>query len=181
MAELKVQGFDELTKKLDVVVPQVLQKMAFSVTAKTAAEGRKREQRVANKLDMGKPQKKGPGGYKVRSIWDPKVGWTSATRNAGKGGTRFRMASFAWERVKKKDQAKAAYSSQLANLWHRPSRPYRMESPEVGQMGRTFRWQRGQRRPVKYRWSAVYNALAQSVPTAIQKTEKEWTPKLLGD
>lgn len=180
MPELVISGFDKIVEGLGITLPSVLRRMAFNVDANVAAEGRIREEKSAHTLQMGQLQVKGRKTLKnpkVYSVWNPKVGWTSTTRQAAKGGTGFRMASFGWERAKKASVT-APYSNQLANLWHRPTRPYRGDSPLVGRPGDTIIWRKGMRRPVKYRWSQTYNILASMQGTAIARTEKQFQPKL---
>ncbi len=176
MPELTVNGFDKLVQNLSIKVPATLRKMAFNVDANVAAQGRLDEQRLAHSLEMGKPQRKGLFSIaKVRSKWDARVGWVSTTRQAGQGGTGFRMASFGWERVKKASVT-APYSSQLANLWSHATRPYRKKSPLVGSPGHYMRWQKGQQRPARYDWSEVYSILGGEIPAAIAKTEEKFAP-----
>lgn len=176
MPELEVTGFDRLVENLSVKAPATLRKMAFNLDANVASMGRLDEQRLAHSLEMGKPQRKGFWSLaKVRSKWDPKVGWVSTSRMAGKGGTGFRMASFGWERVKKASVT-APYSSQLANLWSHATRPYRSNSPLVGSPGHYMRWRKGQQRPARYDWSEVYSILGGEIPAAIAKTEEQFAP-----
>lgn len=178
MPELTIDGLDKVIEGMTIKLPTVLRRMAFNVDANVAAEGRLKEQRTANRLNMGRPQRKGFFSIaKVRSKWDPKVGWVSTSRLAAKGGTGFRMASFGWERAKK-NAVTAPYSSQLANLWHRPTKPYRGKSPLVGTPGHLMRWQRGQRRDARYDWSSVYHILASMAPKAVARTEAQFAKEL---
>ena len=172
-----MRGFDELLKKLHVVLPAMARQMAFNVDANVAAEGRRKEQREANKLHMGQPQRKGGNGYRIYSEWDSKVGWVSSTRQAAKGDTGFRMASFSWE-TRKRYAVTAPYTNQLANLWARETKPYSRRSPVVGQRGMTRVWRQGERRPVRYSWTSVYAALAQSVGGAIARTDQKFSAEL---
>lgn len=179
MPELETKGFDELLKKLHVVLPSMARRMAFNVDANVAAEGRKAEQMSdANQLQMGQPQRKWGRKYLVRSKWDPKVGWVSTTRQAANGGTGFRMASFSWEVKRKKTAVTAPYTSQLANLWSHETKPYRSESPIVGQKGMTRVWKEGERRPIKYNWSRVYSVLAGSISGAIARTDEQFSAEM---
>ena len=180
MSELVTQGFEELLEKLHVVLPSMARRMAFNVDANIAAEGRKAEQQDlgANKLQMGQPQRKWGRKYLVRSKWDPKVGWVSTTRQAAKGGTGFRMASFAWEVRRKKTAVTAPYTSQLANLWSHQTKPYKSDSPIVGQEKHTRVWKKGDTRPAKYNWSRVYSVLASSVSGAIARTDAQFSAEM---
>lgn len=177
MSELQLNGFEDLLNKLHVVLPSMARRMAFNVDANVAAEGRIREQQEANQLQMGKPQRKGSNNYKVRSEWDSEVGWVSNSRRAKTGGTGFRMASFAWE-VGKKYRVTAPYTNQLANLWAKETKSYSAASPIVGQKGATRVWKVGEKRPVRYDWTSVYQALAQSVNSAIVRTDKKFSDEL---
>ena len=177
MPELVIEGFEKLTKGMLVKVPQFLRRMAFNVDANVASMGRRYEQAHASDLQMGRMQKKGYGPYRIRSKWDPEVGWVSTSRNAGKGGTGFRMASFGWERIKKA-AVTAPYSNQLANLWANETQPYAAKSPIVGQPGMLRVWHAGQRRPSKYNWETTYNILASMRDRAIDKTAAKFLPKI---
>ena len=177
MPELVIEGFDKLTEGMTIKVPHILRKMAFNVDANVASMGRRYEQAHANDLEMGRMQKKGDGPFRIRSKWDPSVGWVSTSRSAGKGGTGFRMASFAWERVRK-SKVTAPYSNQLANLWANETKPYSSRSPIVGQPERLKVWSRGERRPSRYNWSVTYNILAGMRDKAIEKTAAEFLPKV---
>lgn len=162
---------------MKVKVPSAIRKAGQDAVAKTAVEGRKKEQRIANKLEMGKLQQKGSK-FGVFSRWTS-AGWVSTTRTSTKSGP-FRMASFTWERVKK-TKAEAFYTSQLANLWANPTKPYTSQSPLVGQAGRQKRWKVGESRPSKYDWSATENAIRQSIAIGIQKAEEEMKKTLKGE
>lgn len=187
MAEIvEIKGFDELVKGMTVRVPVTLRKMAFNIDANVAAEGRKKEQKsdAVNELRMGMTQTKPKrDGYvsRIFSSNDPKVGWVSTTRRDDDGNP-FRMASFAWERAKK-GSVTSPYSSQLANLWGKQTNPYRRNSPLVGCKGRNrlMRWEEGSVRPVKYHWSQVASIMANAIPGAIERTGKEFLPKLEKD
>jgi len=175
---------DEMQKVLNVLtvkLPPAVKDAGDTAVAKTAVEGRKLEQKTANKLEMGKWQEKPVRQYKgvhVRSKW-AEAGWVSTTRKSSKGA--FRMASFAWETKRKKNQSVAFYTSQLANLWANPTRPYKSQSPWVGQSGRQKRWKVGESRPSKYDWSATENAIRQSITIGIQRAEEDMRKKLSGE
>ena len=179
MPELQTTGFQDLLHKLHVVLPEMARNMAFNVDANIAAEGRRDEQRSdANQLQMGMPQRKRGKRYLIRSAWDPKVGWTSTTRMAADGKTRFRMASFSWEVKHRKYAVTAPYTSQLANLWGNETKPYEKQSPIVGQEKMTRVWKRGQKRPAKYNWSRVYSVLAGAVTGAIARTDAKYSAEM---
>ena len=188
MPELTVEGLDKVIESMTIKLPSVLRRMAFNVDANVAAEGRLKEQQTntsrggsagkGQKIRMGLRQRKGFFSIpKVRSKWDPKVGWVSTSRSAAKGGTGFRMASFGWERAKK-GSVTAPYSSQIANLWHRETNAYKGRSPLVGTPGHYGRWQRGERRDARYDWSSVYHILASMAPKAVARTEAKFAKEL---
>lgn len=177
MPEITTEGLERIVQGMTIKLPSVLRRMAFNIDANVASEGRLQEETIANRLRMGNPQKKGFGPARVRSKWDPNVGWVSTSRSAGKGGTGFRMASFGWERVKKASVT-APYSNQLANLWHRPTKPYRETSPRVGSPGHYMRWMKGARRPVRYSWATTYRILANMAPQAVARTEKQFKKEI---
>ena len=181
MPELVIDGLDRLVDGLTIKAPALIRRMAFNIDANVASEGRIKEEQKnlsGNKLRMGLPQRKGFFSLaRVRSKWDPKVGWVSTTRSAGQGGTGFRMASFGWERVRKY-AVTAPYSNQMANLWHRVTRPYRAKSPLVGTPGHYMRWKKGWQRDARYSWATTYSTLASLQGNAIAKTEKQYAKQL---
>ena len=175
MPELVLEGFDKLADGLTIKAPATLRRMAFNVDANVASAGRRQEQKEASSLEMGKEQRKGRI-TRVFSKWDPEVGYVSTTRQAGKGGTGFRMASFGWERVRKATVT-APYSSQLVNLWGKATKAYTRKSPVVGQ-GSGGVWQKGEKRPQRYFWSKAFDAMSRAVGPAIERTEKKFLPQL---
>ena len=181
MPELVIDGLDKILDGLTIKVPSLLRKMAYNVDANLASEGRIKEEKAnlsGSRLRMGLQQRKGFWSLpRVRSEWDPKVGWVSTTRAAGKGGTGYRMASFGWERAKKY-AVTAPYSNQMANLWHRPTKPYRGTSPLVGTPGHYMRWRQGSRRDARYNWSITYSTLTALQGSAIARTEAQYSKKL---
>ena len=178
MPELVLEGFDKLADGLTIKAPATLRRMAFNVDANVASAGRRQEQRDAHNLEMGKLQRKGRI-TRVFSKWDSEVGWVSTTRQAGKGGTGFRMASFGWERVRKATVT-APYSSQLVNLWGKATKAYTRKSPVVGQPGRLIVWgtKGHEKRPQRYYWSKAFDAMSRAVGPAIARTEKNFLPQL---
>jgi len=175
MPELVLEGFDKLADGLTIKAPATLRRMAFNVDANVASAGRRQEQKEASSLEMGKEQRKGRI-TRVFSKWDPEVGYVSTTRQAGKGGTGFRMASFGWERVRKATVT-APYSSQLVNLWGKSTKAYTKDSPLVGQ-GKGRVWKKGTKRPQRYFWSKAFDAMSRAVGPAIERTEKKFLPQL---
>lgn len=173
---LDLDGFDDLVKKLGAS-PTWLSVMADDTVGPVLNWGRKEEQKASSGLRMGLAQRKGEDGYRIRSAWDNRVGWVSTTRKAAKGGTGFRMASYSYEVGRKaKNRSKASYTSQLAALWSKPTRPYRADSPLVGTEGHVGHWAQGQVRPVKYRWSTTINIMRNEIPAAIARVESNWNP-----
>lgn len=168
---------------LKVKVPLIIDKMAYNVIANTAAEARKSEQETAHSLVLGAFQhtsrrRKG-GTIEVIDRVNLKrtdAGWVSTTRTSFKTGP-FQMSHFAWERARTRYVKRADYTNQLANLWHRPTKPYRADSPTVGRgdsPSNWGRWPAGGRRPVKYNWSKVESIISNSATVGIQKTEKRF-------
>lgn len=171
---IKIEGFDELQKKLTITLPKIVRQMAFTADASLAASARKEEQADASSLEMGKPQKKGRGGFKAFSTWSSSTGWVSTSKMTKNGPLS--MGHFSWARGTRarKGSVIAEYGSRLANLWAKPTKPYTATSPTVGQQGRVKRWRAGQVRPTRYNWSvtaAIANSMAEQ---AIAKTEKQF-------
>lgn len=183
LMRLEVEGFEQLTDRMKVKVPETIRKMAFNLDANVGGskESRRKELLQAHTLQMGylqyKPRRGNHSGSSLRlnSAWDPDVGWVSIHRRAGNGASGYRMASFSWENVRKRYSVEAAYTNQLANLWANPTKPYTRISPYVGQWGtKRKRWKIGQSRPSKYDWSMTYSILQSSIPNAIKKTESKF-------
>lgn len=160
---------------MKIKLPSEITKASQTAIAKVAVEGRKIEQKTANKLEMGKWQQRGDK-TGVFSRWT-NAGWVS-TRRINKNGNPFRMASFAWERVKKQKSTAAFYTSQLANLWANPTKPYSSRSPWVGQRGRQKQWKVGESRPSKYNWSQTESAIRSAIPAGIARAEEEVQKRL---
>lgn len=166
---------------LKIKVPLLIDKMAYNVLANTAAEARESEQSIANTLQLGVMQhtsrrrKSGQIDVIERvNLKKTNAGWVSTTRRSSKTGD-FQMSHFAFERARTKHVKVADYTNQLANLWHRPSKPYRTDSPEVGPVsGRRTVWKKGKRRPVRYNWSTVEAIVRAAAPAGIRKTEAQF-------
>jgi len=172
--------FNELIqKRLKIKAPLLIEEMAMNVIGNVAAEGRKKEQQTSTSLKLGAFQhtvrrRKGGtveviDGVNLRMT---KAGFVSTRFNTSTGP--FRMASFSWELARKPKTKQAGYTNQLANLWHRPSKPYRWQSPEVGQPGNLMSWGVGARRPVRYSWANVARQLEASRPKAVDMTSKKY-------
>lgn len=179
-ATIKTEGFEELGKKLKVRIPAIARKMGFSLDAKLAVIGRRKEQIEANTLEMGRPQWKGRTGFSVYSMWDARRGWVSTSRMASaKIGGRYMMSNISFRGAQKfKDAVVGHYTSQLANLWSHQTKPYTATSPVVGQRGRRKTWNVGDTRPAKYSWSAVASILSRMEEQAIRRTEAEYADQL---
>lgn len=177
---IQLEGFDELQKKLTIVLPSLVRQMAFTTDASAAALARKEEQQGANQLHMGEPQHKGArSGFNVYSKWDAKSGWVSSDRNT-KDGNPWRMSHFGWARGTRarKGSVIAEYGSILANLWSKPTKPYTKASPLVGQADRLRRWARGEVRPARYNWSVTSSIINSMAEAAVAKTEKQFAKQI---
>jgi len=171
---IQIEGFDELQKKLTIVLPKIVRDMAFTADASLAVLARREEQQGASRLEMGKPQKKGRKGFRTYSAWSSATGWVSTSKMTKNGPLS--MGHFSWARGTRtrKDSVIAEYGSRLANLWARPTKPYSRTSPTVGQQGKLTRWRMGQIRPSLYNWSmtaVIANSMAEQ---AVARTEKRF-------
>lgn len=183
---VKIEGFDELEKKLTITLPRVVRQMAFTTDASAAAIARKEEESYANRLEMGRPQGKpydskdyGPTNFVPRTRWDSHVGWVSTGWTKGSEGNPshpWQMAHFGWARGtrSRKGSVIAEYGSVLANLWARPTKPYTAASPVVGQPGRPKVWKEGSSRPARYNWSVTSSIIGSMASAAIAKTEMQF-------
>ena len=171
---IQIEGFDELQKKLTIVLPSIVRSMAFTTDASAAAIARKEEAQGASSLEMGQSQRKGRYGFKTYSTWSSATGWVSTSKMTKNGPLA--MGHFSWAKGTRtrKDSVIAEYGSRLANLWARQTKPYEAKSPIVGQKGRLKRWAVGQIRPVRYNWSVTASIINSMADAAIAKTEKQF-------
>ena len=177
--ELDSPTWQRVIKALKIKVPMIIDDMAFNVIANTAAEARKSEQETANSLELGKFQRtarrRKNGTISViqrTNLKRTNAGWVSTTRSSSKTGD-FQMSHFAWERARTRHVKVADYTNQLANLWHRRSRPYRKAYYPKGEPDPENwpRWGKGAVRPVRYRWSEVAQIIESSATGGIRRTE----------
>ena len=175
---IKIEGFDELQKKLTITLPKIIRSMAFTTDASVAALARKEEVEGASSLEMGKPQIKGSREVETYSSWDSSRGWVSTSKMTKEGPLK--MGHFTWARGTKdrKGSVVAEYGNRLANLWARPTNPYMADSPTVGQPGRVRRWRAGQIRPARYNWSITASIANSMATAAIAKTEKQFAKQI---
>ena len=170
-------GYQNLMNQLKVRLPDDVKHLAQTAIAKTAATGRKREQNLAMpSIQMGQEQQSTVGEdnrIEVRTFSQRTAqGWASTTRKSN-DGTPFAMAHFAWERVKKtKTKQSAAYTSQLVNLWGKPTKPYANRSPLVGNPDKPMSWRKGAVRQRRYFWSMTEAVMRDSIAEGIRKAEE---------
>ena len=175
--------WQRVIKALKIKVPLIIDQMAYNVIANTAAEARQNEQETAHDLILGAYQhtvrRRKSGEIEVidrTNLKKTNAGWVSTTRTSSKTGA-FQMSHFSWERARTKHVKVADYTNQLANLWHRPTKPYRADSPEVGRgtyPDNWISWRAGGRRPARYDWSAVGQSIKNAIVPAVAKTEKRF-------
>lgn len=169
-------GWKDVYDTMKVKTELVARKMAQNVIANTGSIGRLREQNHPG-LALGQWQHTVRKGVVMEGFFTQrsKAGWVSTRYNTSTGP--FRMASFAWELARRPKSARAGYTSQLANLWAYPTKPYTTNSPFVGRVGRrrTF-WQAGMSRPAKYNWTRTEQIMSESVAPAIDRTVRKYKP-----
>ena len=174
--------WQKVIKALKIKLPMVIDNMAFNVIANTAAEARKSEQDTATSLELGKFQRtarrRKNGTIDVierTNLKRTNAGWVSTTRSSSKTGD-FQMSHFAWERARTKYVKVADYTNQLANLWHRQSKPYSKAyyPKEVDDPENWPKWAKGARRKPRYDWSKVAQIIESSAIGGIRKTEKRF-------
>ena len=188
---IQIEGFDELQKKLTIVLPDMLREMAFSTDASAAAFARKEDQAGASRLTMGQEQQKPytdaegnaqRNGYrpaKVYSKWDDKLGWVSTSKMTKNGPLA--MGHFTWAEGTKtrKGSVISHYSNKVANLWARRTKPYngtngKGGSPLVGKPGHLTYWKKGKSRPAMYNWSITAAIVNRMGGKAVTETEKRY-------
>ena len=173
-----------INERLKIKAPLLIEKMAYNVIANTASDARKREQVSANSLELGHIQhtsrRRADGSIEIitrRMLRPSAAGWVSTTRISDKGNP-FRMSSFSWERERKPSVKAAEYTNQLANLWHRRTKPYAYDSPVGGRGTDRSGWGRfakqGESREMLYNWSSVASMMASAAEGGIAKTEKQF-------
>lgn len=184
---IKIEGFDELQKKLTITLPKIIRQMAFTSDASAAALARKEEESYANQLEMGKPQTKSYQGRvmgtAIHTKWSSTTGWVSNKMTKGSKGNPshpWQMAHFGWARGTRarKGSVIAEYGSILANLWAKPTKPYTKTSPLVGQADRLRRWAVNQTRPARYNWSVTSSIINSMAEAAVAKTEKQFAKQI---
>ena len=164
--------WQNLQKKLAIKAPLVIRKMGANVIGNTAGGARLKEQKQANSLGLGRIQHTVRDGVVIerQMLVKTKAGYVSTTAHYSTGP--FKMSHFGYELARQKNTVQAGYTSQLANLWAHPTKPYTSNSPFVGRVGRkrTY-WAAGMSRPAKYNWSRTKDILSQEIPRAIRRTE----------
>lgn len=181
---VKEKGFDELEAKLKKA-PLVMRAVQSAAVSAAAYKGRK-EDRQHGELHMGRYYFRGAGktiskknkipGYRkaaqrVFSKYDPKKGWVSTS--LANGGV-VKMGSFAWDTKTQKWNSRIAYTSLLANLWGKPTKPYKHRSPCFGQENFPGAetdygfWKEGAIRDARFDLKKTQQELARSIPRAIQ-------------
>ena len=173
-----------INERLKIKAPLLIEKMAYNVIANTASDARGREQASANSLELGHIQhtsrRRKDGTIEIltrRMLRRTDSGWVSTTRMSDKGNP-FRMSSFSWERERKPSVKAAEYTNQLANLWHRQTKPYASNSPIGGRGTERSGWgmfvKQGNTRQPLYNWSTVTAMMASSAEGGIARTEKQF-------
>lgn len=173
-------GYEKLLDELKIKLPPRINKLAATTIAKTATTARLSEQAKAMpKLKMGQLQQSTTGDkdnqqYGIVRVFSEQSrrGWVSTTRRDSKGRA-FSMAHFAWEKkLTTKTRRAAAYTSQLANLWGNPTKPYSSASPAVGNPNKLKRIAKGARRERRYLWSITEAVMRNSIAIGIKKAEE---------
>lgn len=174
--EFKDDKFIKLIQNLKIKGPVLMQEMADNALANTASEGRLKEQAIAHSLELGKWHETTRNGKRMglrtlegTFLRQSRQGWVS-TRYITSTGP-FRMASFGWE-LARPNTRKVGYTSQLANLWANPTKPYSKSSPPFKGPRGEGRWGKNAVRPSMYEWDTVYSKMKESVSDAIVKTER---------
>lgn len=148
------------------------------------------------KLNVGQYQmkwKKNSGGY----VWaqfsrvDSNRGVVSTTRESGTRGP-FKMSNFSFEVGHKRSQynpdrpitfhafSQARFTSQLANLWEKPTKSYSKNSPFFMTEGndRVGFWPKGSHRKGLGLWSSAASAVRAVVPQALAEVERKFEKEL---
>ena len=201
--QLHEYGLKEVVENLNKIGYIVAFRVTDSAVGYIGAEGRRAADKVLdNDLWMGVWQKKwkqrkgGKGSYVERkfSRWDESVGgYVSTTRKSDKSGA-FRMTNFTYEtahyiskthrytrRVPSAQAlSKARFTSQMANLWENPTRPYRKASPLFRRVGEpnSGRWGAGEVRPGLGFWGRATSAVRNQVSKAVVRTENKFRAEL---
>lgn len=181
MAEIirmDIDGYQKLLDQLKIKLPTSLDRLAAATIAKTATTARLKEQsRAMPKLHMGEEQQSTVGKdnhLETREFTvKTRQGWASTTRK-NKDGDPWALARFSWEKARTtKTKKAAAYTSHLANLWGKNTKPYSNSSPPVGNPAKTMHWQKGIVRHARYFWSIVESVMRDSITEGIRKAEQD--------
>ncbi|MGN0907503.1 MAG: hypothetical protein ACI4NM_10170 [Bullifex sp.] len=169
------QDFDGLIKKLKQVENKALPLTMDKVTSTIAAEGRRDSSMTTmSKLKMGQVQYKSTasGEHVGGTEYSSKAGTFIARARAG-----FRVENFSFEnaaysrrraRISTFSNVKA--TSQIQNLWSKPTKAYKSKSPFFHREGeKAKRIGENQRREQRTDWSAFEASIAKGVPQGIAR------------
>lgn len=170
---LKVEGlgFEELKKTLLTIQKDKIPVAMDHVVANVAAAGR-RNADADNAVKLGGETEKytSKGLHKGGSVWDSKLGGYRAKSN------NMRLINFSFEQSGRKTPgrkfSKVYVTSQIQNLWARPTKPYSTDSPFFRRKGERFGvWKKGRSRNAKVSWSKFAAGIASGLPEGISRTQ----------
>lgn len=160
--------------------------MTNSVVAGAAAETRKEASKIEKqKFETGSQQtkwkyRKKQGKWEkvtYQAKWDSSLGGYVESRNVD---TPLRIINFSWENVaskkRKSYQATTRLTSLVANLWEKPTKPYKKNSPHFRRSGNSSNgfWARGVSRPARpYFLTQVYGKAKSCSNIAVKRVERE--------
>lgn len=181
---IKGSDWDVLLRKLQEFNKDV-GKAQDTVVAKTAATARPKAFDIEEKyLEHGKAQTKylRSGKRKTKSRWNAKGKYWETAHGR-------RLIQFSFENTAAKFRkgskigqfkpnaiSRAYLTSLTANLWEKPTKPYKAQSPYFRREGmrKAFRWDPGRIRPgMNYFLTEVVGAVEGSIKEAVAKTEKD--------
>lgn len=189
---VSVDGVKELRERLLQKGYIIGHRVTDKAVAEVGAAGRRAVDAVyRRRFHIGETQtkwKKNTGAMVRRkfSAVDSRRGIISTTRASIISGP-FKMSNFSFETahaITKWNKgvgvtfdafSKAYFTSQLANLWERPTKAYTKRSPwfRRGDSATIGTWRKGKARPSRALWSQAQNAVRSAVPRALVATERK--------
>lgn len=175
-------GYEKLDEKLKsvplVIIPRALDKL----TTTLAAKGRKySSQEEADKLNLGK--RTNDKWYNSKGTWIRKTGgtvWNNKTQTYVSKRNGLKMANFNFEssafskkRIRIRHYSEISLTSQLQNLWAKPTKPYTKKSPPY-YIGGTVKknWKAGKSRPAKLSFETFKSEVAKGTDLTVSIVSK---------
>ena len=172
LLKVEGQGFEELKKTLLTIQRDKIPTVMDHVVASVVAAGRRKVD-ADNAVNLGGNTEKytSEGLHKGGSVWDSKLGGYRARANG------MRLINFSFEQSRRKTPgrkfSKVYVTSQVQNLWARPTKAYASDSPffRRADAKRFGVWKKGKSRQSKVSWSRFVAGIASGLPEGISRAQ----------